>query len=295
MKMIDERFIYGENGIPRPSPTLPPEPAEEPEYFTTEAFAGRVVSYLLGQMSEEESEQFENECFAQKNWPSQVKLIEDELIDAYLHHDLSSEQRELFERNYLITETRQERVRVAAVLLRQFCAREEVVEQPILERGEGTWIEWLKAFWGGRTWGLRVASAVVALVIVGGLSWLYLSRVRPPRVVATLRLTSSVINRSEGVQARTIKLPADADALRISLMLPEHVTHAPRYRVELDELDKEDGETTTLAVEGQEAQAVSVLIPASRLQRGQYALTLFAVRADGTEQPVFGSYVFFVE
>jgi methionine-rich copper-binding protein CopC len=293
--MTDERFVYGENGVPRPSPALPPEPPEEPEYLTAEAFAGRVVSYLLGQMSGEESEQLEDECFALKHWPSQVKIIEDELIDAYLHHDLSPEQRELFERNYLTTAERQERVRVVAALLRQVCQRDDVVERPVVGRADGTWAERLKAFWGGRSRGLRVASAVAALVIIGGVSWLYLARVRPPRAVATLRLTSSVINRSEGVQARTIKLSPDADALRVFLMLPDHATPAPHYRVELDELDNEEGETTTLAVEGQEAQAVSVLIPASRLRRGQYALTLFAVRVDGTEQPVFGSYVFAVE
>jgi methionine-rich copper-binding protein CopC len=294
--MTNERFVYSENGVPRPSPALPPEPPEEePEHLTGEAFADRVVSYLLGRMSEEESEQFEDECFAQKSWPSQIKLVEEELIDAYLHHDLSPEQRELFERNYLTTETRQERVRVAAALLRQVCRQDDVVEQPVVGRAEGTWAERLKAFWGGRTWGFRVASAVAALVIIGGVSWLYLSRVRPPRAVATLRLTSSVINRSEGVQAHTIKLPPDADALRVFLTLPDNATPAPRYRVELDDLDNEDGETTTLAVEGREAHAVTVLIPASRLRRGQYALTLFAVSADGNEQPVFGSYVFAVK
>jgi hypothetical protein len=291
--MTDERFIYGENGIPRPSPTLPPEPPDEPEYLTTEAFADRVVSYLLGQMSEEESEQFEDECFAQKHWPSQVKLIEEELIDAYLHHDLSSEQRELFERNYLTTVTRQERVRVVAALLRQVCQRDDVVvEQPVVGRAEGTWAERLKAFWGGRTRGLRVASAVAALVIISGVSWLYLSRVRPPRAVATLRLTSSVINRSEGVQASTVKLPPDADALRVFLTLPERATPAPHYRAELD---SEDGETTTLAVEGQDGRAVPVLIPASLLSRGQYAVTLFAVKDGGTEQPAYGTYFFNVE
>jgi hypothetical protein len=290
--MTDERFVYGENGVPRPSPALPPEPPEEPEYLTGEAFAGRVVSYLLVQMSEEESEQFEDECFAQKHWPSQVKLIEEELIDAYLHYDLSSEQRELFERNYLTTVARQERVRVVAALLRQVCPRDDVVEQPVVGRAEGTWAEWLKAFWGGRALGLRVASAVAALVIIGGVSWLYLSRVRPPRAVATLRLTSSVINRSEGVQVSTIKLPPDADALRVFLTLPERATPAPHYRAELD---SEDRETTTLAVEGQDGRAIPVLIPASLLSRGQYAVTLFAVKDDGAEQPAYGTYFFNVE
>lgn len=291
--MTDERFIYSKNAVPRPNPALPVEPPdEEPEHLRGEPFARRVVSHLLGQMSDEEAERFEDECFAEKNWPSQVRLVEEDLIDAYLQGELTPEQRGLFERNYLTTAARQERVRVAAALSRQACEPEPVVERPVVVRKGETWGERFRAFWGGRGWGLRAASAVAALVIVVGLAWLYVSRERAPREVATLRLTSSIINRSEDVQARTVKLPPDADALRVSLVLPERATPAPRYRAELD---SQDGETTPLNVEARDAGSVSVLIPASRLPRGRYALTLFAVGDDGVEQPVYGSYVFVVE
>jgi anti-sigma factor RsiW len=292
--MIDERFIIGENGIPRPSPVVPEEPTEdESEQFAGEPFARRVVSYLLGQMSEEESERFEDECFARKNWPSQVNLAEEDLIDAYLHDELEPEQRGLFERNYLTTEARQERVRMAAALLRQVCEGEAVVARPSDTRKGETWAERLKVFFGGRGLRLRVGAAVAALVIIVGVSWwLYLSRARAPRVVATMTLTSSVINRSEGVEARTIKLSPDADALRVSLVLPDRATTGPHYRAELE---NDNGETVPLAVEGQDAHAVSVLIPASRLSRGQYVLTLIAAGDDGAGQPVYSAYYFFVE
>ena len=291
--MTDERLIYGESGVPRPNPALPEGLLEEePEQFRGEPFARRVVSYLLGQMSEEEAEQFEDECLAQKRWPSQVGLVEDDLIDAYLQDEMPPEQRALFERHYLTTEARQERVKVAAALLRQVC-QGEAVGQPVAVREGGAWAGRLKAFLGGPYWGLRAASAVAALVIVvGGVWWLYLAHARPPRAVATLRLTSSVINRSESTRAATLKLPADVDALRVFLVLPERATRVSRYRAELD---TEDGETVQLAVEGQDAESVTVLIPASRLPRGRYAMTLFAVRDDGTEQPVHGSYIFAVE
>ncbi len=290
--MFDERFIYGRNGVPRPTPALRDEsPEEESEQFTGESFDARVVSYLLGQMSEEEAERFEDECLEQKNWPSHVELVEEELIDAYLHDDLRPERRALFERNYLTTEARQERVRLAAALLRQVCER-EVVKPPVVVKKGGAWAERLKALWGGRAWGLRAASAVAVLVILVGGAWVYLSRARPPRAVATLTLTSAVVNRSEGVRAPTVKLSRDAGALRVFLKLHERATPAPRYRAELD---NEDGETTALAVEGQEGNAVSVLIPTSLLSRGQYAVTLFAVKDDGAEQPAYGAYFFNVE
>lgn len=292
--MLDERFIIGENGVPRPRPALPgPPDDEEPEHLRAEPFARRVVSYLLGQMSKAESELFEDECFAQKNWPSQVHLVEEDLIDEYLHDELTPEQRRLFERNYLTTKARQERVRGAAMLLRHTCEPEPAPDIPVVAREGGKkWDERLKAFWGGRSWGLRAASIVATLVIVTGGAWLYLSRVRAPRAIATLRLSSGVMNRSESVQARTVKLSPDAAALNVFLMLPERATPASRYRVELD---NQSGDTFPLAVEGQDAQSVWVLIPASRLPRGMYALTLFIIGDDGVEQPVYGSYVFAVE
>ncbi|HEV7893861.1 MAG TPA: hypothetical protein VGP08_24805 [Pyrinomonadaceae bacterium] len=292
--MTDERFIIGENGIPRPNPALPGGPPEqEPERFAGEPFARRAASYLLGEMSEEESERFEDECFEQRSWPSQIALVEEELIDAYLHDEMPAEQRRLFEQNYLMTEARQERVSVAATLLRRVCRTDgAIVETPSVTREGGTWAGRLKAFWGGRAWGLREAAAAAAIVILVGGAWLYFSRTRPPRVVATLKLTGNVINRSGGAAADTVKLPPDADALRVILVLPERATPVPRYRAELE---NEDGETVPLPAEGQEAGTVSVLIPASSLPRGQYALMLFAVGGDGQEQPVYGTYTFIVD
>lgn len=295
LEMTDERFIIGENGVPRPNPALPEEPPEqEPEQFRGETFARRVDSYLLGQMSEEESERFEDECFAQRSWPSQMKLVEDDLIDAYLHKELAPEQHRLFEQNYLTTKGRQERVKVAAALLRQICERDTLIEPSGNVSREGqSWAERLKAFWLGGGRGLRAASALAVLIAVVGGLWLYLARVRPPHAIATVRLTSAIINRATGSAPQTIKLPPDADALRVFLALPGQVEPAPHYRVELD---NEEGETIKLAVEGQDAQVVSVLIPAARLARGrQYVLTLLAVSEYGQEQPGYRTYTFVVE
>src|SRR3712207_2093541 len=77
----------------------------------------RIIAYLLNELSEEESEQFEDECFAAEAWPPEINLAEEDLIDAYLRNELTAERRQRFEQNYLTTEERQERVRVAAALL----------------------------------------------------------------------------------------------------------------------------------------------------------------------------------
>lgn len=77
-----------------------------------------IIAYLLEELTVEERERFEEDCFAQDIWPVQISLCEEDLIDFYLREELSPEQRQRFEQNYMTTEARQERVLIAAALLR---------------------------------------------------------------------------------------------------------------------------------------------------------------------------------
>jgi hypothetical protein len=182
---------------------------------------------------------------------------------------------------------------MAAALHMQVCEIEAVSNPAVVVAPEeGRWGKRIKSFWGGQAFALRAAYAVAALVIAVGGAWLYLSRVRQPLTVASLELTSSFIKRSEAQQARTIKLSPDAGALRVVLKLPNNAVPTSRYRVEFE---AESGEPTPLEVAEQDAQSVSVVIPASKLPSGDYALTLFAFNADGTQQPVHGTYIFTVK
>jgi hypothetical protein len=113
-----------------------------------------------------------------------------------------------------------------------------------------------------------------------------------PPTFAIITLAIRPNTRDEGVQAPKINLPLGKDALRISLGLPNPPPAAVRYRVQL--LGAND-ESRSLGIAGQDAQSVVVEIPGTQLQRGQYALNLFAIKADGTEQRITGSYYFTVE
>lgn len=253
----------------------------------------RIFAYLLGELPEEESERFEEECFAGDDWPEQIKLAEDDLIDAYVREELTPEQRQHFELNYLTTEARLKRVAMAAALLRHVdtFGNDEARAPTAVEQ---TWISSLIASWGSWRWALRAGLAVgVVAVVVGGL-WFSRPRVASPRVLATLTLTisSDDNNRAEGAEPGRVKLQPDAEGvLRIYLKLPRQPT-AAAYRVELM---NEDGETKPLDITGRDAESVLVEIPSARLTRGQYALKIFAVRPDGAEQRVSGIYLFNVE
>ena len=253
----------------------------------------RIIAYLLEELPEEDLEQFEEECFAQENWPTQINLVEEDLIDAYLRYELSQEQRQRFERNYLTTEARQERVMMAAAFLRHVDEFRDAKETVAVALPKSTWTERFRALGGSQTWVLRAVAALSVVAIITITLWLYLSREPSPQTFATLTLTISAGNtRAEGAQAGKVNLPLSASALRISLMLPEGLPPSVRYRVELV---NDNGETKPLEVAGQDAQTVTVVIPAVQLARGPYALRLFMTEADGTEQRVQGSYFFTVE
>ncbi len=249
----------------------------------------RIIAYLLKELPEGEAEQFEELCFEQESWPAQINLVEDELIDDYLRNELAPEQRQHFELNYLTTAAREERVHVAAALLRH--VDKHTVPPVPVEPPKPTWIERLRAFWSGQMLPLRVGAAMAAIVILIGALLLIPTHTFAPRTFAALTLNASANNRGEGAQAGNVKLPLNADALRITLTLPAGSAAATRHRVEMENIY---GEKKSLEIDGQEAQSVSVVIPAEQLARGQYVLKLFAVKDDGGEQRL-GSYFFNAE
>ena len=248
----------------------------------------RIFSYLLGELPEEESERFDEEGFAREDWQEEVRLAEDDLVDAYLHGELTPEQHRHFEKNYLTTKARLKRVAMAAALIRH------VNPTPSPAPAVPIRIKSFIAFWGSRSWASRAGLAVGVVAVVVVAVWLVRSRTTSPPVFATLTLTINVDNnRAAGAQAGTVRLTANTDSLRIYLKLPgQSGAAAANYRVELL---NEAGETRPLTVAGRDAELISVEIPASQLTRGEYALRLFAVRPDGAEQRVSGVYLFIVE
>jgi hypothetical protein len=252
----------------------------------------RIIAYLLKELPEEELEQFEDECLAQESWPAEISLAEEELIDAYLRKELTQEQRGRFERNYLTTEARRERVAMSAALLRHLDERCAAARTEPVAPSEPTLMERLRAFWSAQSWALPAVAACVVVAVIAGALWLTLFRAPQYGTFATLTLSISQSNRADSSQAARVRLPLGADALKISLTLPERVPAGTGYRAELE---NEAGETKPLEIAGQDARSVAVVMPGSELSRGRYAIKLFVKRQDKTEERVAGSYFFTVE
>ena len=262
-----------------------------------------IKQYLLGTLSPTARQRVEERLLIEESFFEEVLLGEDELVDQYIDGALSDENRDEFEQHFLSTPERQRKLRFGRALSRYISresenAADEFIETPHLSAAvvpphSPTWAEQFRAFWRSQTWGLRATFALALIAIITSALWL--SRTTPsPRTFATLALTISANNRAEGAQARKVTLPLNADALRVSLTLPDQLRPLPagRYRVDLV---SDNGETNPLEIVGQDARSVSVVIPAAQLARGQYALKLFTSNAGDTEQRVNGSYFFTVE
>jgi methionine-rich copper-binding protein CopC len=252
----------------------------------------RIIAYLLEELPEKDMERFDDECFAQESRRTEIELVESDLIDAYLRGELTPERRQRFERNYLTPE-REERVIMAAALLRLIDQYNSASKSAAaVSPPEQTWAERSRAFWSSRAWPFRTAAAIATVAVIAFALWLFFSRASSLETFATLTLTISNSSRAEGAQSGKVKLPPDTAILNISLTLPQQSPPAAGYRVELE---NDNAEAKSAKVSGSDARSVLVVVPAEQLAREQYALKLFAIKADGTEQRINGSYFFTVE
>jgi methionine-rich copper-binding protein CopC len=258
----------------------------------------KIRQYLLGNLSDELRQPIEERLLTESSFYDELVLSEEELIDDYVNGELADDERLKFEQHFLSAPERQQQLRFAQALSRYTANLAETVEADAAKTPSSvtptklSWAARFHAFWSGQTSGLRAAVALLVIAILVGALWLS-SRRTSPQTFATLTLSASVSNnRAEGVQAAKVSFPLKDDALKIFLKLPEQSSPAASYKVELVDNNRE---TKTLKVAGQDAQSVQVVIPASELARGQYALKLFMIKADGTQQRVSGNYFFTVE
>jgi len=244
----------------------------------------RMTAYLLQELTEEEAERFEEQCFALDEWPTELESAEQELIDAYLQDELGKDRRLRFEKNYLTTDARKARVLTAQSLHK--------VLPPPPPPQKLTLKEKLWAFIQRPAVPQAAVAIVILAISIGLLAPFVLRGRRPPQTFQRLDLAMSSANRATGAQPEKVTLPLHAEALEVHLKLPEQSTNAAAYRVRWENTDDKLGE---LQIGSRDSQSVVVIIPANKVSPGRYTLKLFTVSQDGTEQRVNGDYFFTAE
>ena len=134
-----------------------------------------IVTFLLGELSEDSRLKIEERVFEDDRFYEQVLAIQEELADDYVQDKQPSAQRAQFERYFLQSHRRRERVEFAAAFSR---ALAEPDARVIAEREESSVGRWglLLAFVRPRL--AMATAAAAALILLIGASWLYVQNRR---------------------------------------------------------------------------------------------------------------------
>lgn len=237
----------------------------------------RIRDYLLGHLSDEEQEKIEERLMTEDDLFDELEISKGELIEEYCAGELSHDDHRWFEQHYLASADGKQTHAVAVAL--------NAVRCPIPAPRKLTWFERLQDSLNTHRWAMAAATSAAVLIIVVAI---FISRPSPSTSYA-FTLNSTITQRSSS-DARYFKVPLNPDIgeLRITLQLPQGVTRGTEYRVELDDR----GETKSFKPASHDANSVVVVIPAASVREGLYALRLYVIKPDGTEQLIPGEYQF---
>jgi len=71
-----------------------------------------IRNYLLGQLSDEDREEFERRYFSDEELFDELQAAEDDLIDDFLSGNLSQAEVDMFQQNFLVGRKRERQLRV---------------------------------------------------------------------------------------------------------------------------------------------------------------------------------------
>lgn len=74
------------------------------------------IEYLFGELGEVDQDVFEERIFSDDEFSLSIEAWENDLVDEYLRNEMAPELRQRFERGYLVSERRHEKVRLASLL-----------------------------------------------------------------------------------------------------------------------------------------------------------------------------------
>lgn len=164
-----------------------------------------LTSYLLGELSEEETERLDELCIADDEIAFRIDAIEAELVDAHVRGELTAEESARVSAHYAATARRREKIEFARALARTtaggaFAGSADGarggVAAPKREFSPG---EWLSAPRLGLQWGFATAALVIAALA----GYLYLqNRELLGEITAIQAVESSLDARQKDLQAQ---------------------------------------------------------------------------------------------
>ncbi|MGA9767405.1 MAG: hypothetical protein WBV94_00075 [Blastocatellia bacterium] len=185
---------------------------------------GILFKYLLGELSEQEQEQIEENYFDDDEFFDRMLVVEDELIDAYVGHRLSISEQERFENHFLRSPDRRKRVELAKAWAGFFSRS----PQSTHDKNSSSLSQPYPGFSRLKRAAFFIPLAAMFLLLIG-LTWLFMQNGRLRRALEHSQAESAELQRKEldlerqiGEQrARNEELDQElADGRNVSNQLP---------------------------------------------------------------------------
>lgn len=272
-----------------------------------------LVRYLLGQLSEDDQPQLEEEYFSDDDVFERLCTLEDELIDRYVRGELSGAQREGFEKRLLQSPEQRERIEFARSLMLRLPGPPATAPVHLFREKARTWRPTWLPHWPMRRWAVLMPAALGLLAVVVLGTWLRRPRApsethvqQPTRSqteqaarapdealpqapkqpsegqIAALILTPG-ITRGGGSETRLV-IPSNADVVELtaSLEMVEYET----YRAELRTVAGQEiwNEKDLHPRETAAGKGVILRVPAKLFANRDYILTLRGLAPSGRLQ-----------
>jgi hypothetical protein len=237
-------------------------------------------NYFLGLLSSEDAERLELQIISDNEIEPDLIKAEDDLIEIYLDGKLTITEIKAFNKNFLVTKERVERVELIRSI-RNFDGKNKIKA----EENPG-FFENLKAYFALRPITLAVSSLVIILVV--GLFWqIYrnftvnvaetelvqlnredLSNLNELKTLSNLSLTSTTLRSGGSVNTLQEKNLTEKTLLR--LFLPNQSNDTKTYQVKIIK----DGQIKYDFLQNSYPQEIRLLIPKQLLTKGNYQITI---------------------
>jgi anti-sigma factor RsiW len=254
-----------------------------------------IRGYLLGELSPEDGAQVEERLLLEDDVYQELLIVEDELIDEYLARNLSDSEKESFERHFLSTPERREKVRFghhmkkyvsragplsaeATTLKPPFSDKLEVANPPQKKPPLFSFLPW-----GNPIVSYSFAAAVVLIVAVASIL-LVRNLTQTPRSgagnILAVELVSGLTRGDDEI--KSISIPRDTDTVRLELRIASATQYAS-YRAVLHTrqgLERFAAGDLKATIDGQR-EVVPFQLAATLLSPGDYSVKLSGLNQTG--------------
>jgi len=219
-----------------------------------------LVRYLLGELSEADAERLDEQSVVDDDFAARLRLVEDDLVDAYASGRLTGERRKRFEGHYLASPRRRERSSFARRLQAALDEQPERAEPAEDRRSVAHWWPW---------------AAAAALVLCLGSGWLSVQDARLRAALTDTQQRLADADRHNAALASELAVQQRAAAAaQLSLAQPPDTQSMTAIALVLLPLTRGVSPPPPIIAVGADSRTVPIALAVSRPERSPFEAAL---------------------